>query len=115
MKHIFSLLALLLFISGVCFAQDKNIKTDTIKVDGLCEKCKKRIENAAYIKGVKRADWNVQTKQLVVIYSSKTSLETIEESIAHAGHDTGGVLASDEDYKKLPYCCAYKNVVGVGH
>ncbi|MDE1193552.1 MAG: heavy-metal-associated domain-containing protein [Arachidicoccus sp.] len=116
MKHIFSLLALLLFISSVSFSQNKSIKTDEIKVDGMCEKCKKRIENAAYIKGVKHADWNVQTKELTVIYSSsKTSLNAIEESIAHAGHNAGDIQATDEDYKKLPHCCAYKDAAGAGN
>ncbi|ANI88574.1 hypothetical protein A9P82_04250 [Arachidicoccus ginsenosidimutans] len=116
MKHIISLLALMLFISGISFAQNKSVKTDTIYVAGLCEKCEKRIENAAYIKGVKRADWNVETKKLVVIYSAeKTSLKAIEESIAHAGHDAGDIRATDEDYKKLPHCCAYKDVAGAGN
>ncbi len=108
MKQLISAIALLLFISTNSFAQKKTISSDTIHVDGICEQCQKRIENAAYIKGVKHAAWNVQTKQLIVVYSPKTSLDKIEHSIAHAGHNAGNIKATDEEYKKLPHCCAYK-------
>lgn len=84
---IFSLLAILM-VSAAFAQKSSSVRTDTIQVSGVCERCKKIIENAAYIKGVKRADWNIQTQQLIVIYTSKTSLYAIEESIAHAGHDT---------------------------
>jgi len=71
--------------------------------------CKKRIENAAYIKGVKRADWNEETHILTVVYrTSKTDAQQIEHSIAKAGHTTENVEATEEDYKKLPECCQYK-------
>lgn len=86
-------------------------KTDTITVAGTCGMCEKRIENAAYINGVKRADWDKQSKQLVVVYNSKkTNLIKIEESIAKAGHDAGNAKANKDDYKKLPECCAYGEV-----
>lgn len=104
-------MALLLCISTNSFAQRSNISSDTIHVDGICGQCQKRIVNAAYIKGVKHAEWNVQTKQLIVVYSPKTSLDKIEKSIAHAGHNAGVVKATQEEYKKLPNCCAYKEEV----
>ena len=89
-------------------AQNKHIITDTIHVDGVCKQCKERIEDAAYIKGVKKADWNVATKKLVLIFDAdKTTLKTIETSIAKAGHNAGDQKALPEAYNNLPSCCAY--------
>lgn len=71
--------------------------------------CKERIENAAYIRGVKRADWNKNSGTLVVTYKpSKTTFEAIHKSIAKAGHATDKVEATEADYKRLPDCCQYK-------
>jgi mercuric ion binding protein len=101
--------ALLIFSSFCLFAQDKDIATGHYRVDGNCEQCKKRIEDAAYIKGVKKADWNVTTHDLTVIYRpSKTTPGAILNSIARAGHDNEGAKAPDEVYSKLPACCAYR-------
>ncbi|RYD99144.1 MAG: metal transporter [Sphingobacteriales bacterium] len=86
-------------------------ESKTILVAGNCGMCKKRIENAAYIPGVKRAEWDKTTKELKVVYNGKkTSLSRIEENIAKAGHDAGETKATEKDYKKLPDCCAYGEV-----
>lgn len=96
------------------YAQEKNTRsteTKTIKVEGACGMCKKRIENAAYIPGVKRADWDRSAKELTIVYNSKkTSLNQVEKSVAAAGHDAGQEKASKENYEKLPDCCAYGEV-----
>lgn len=117
MKRITGIIALLLCSIGFAFAQEKkDIATEKVKVSGTCSQCKKRIENAAYIDGVKRAEWDKSTKILTVTYRpSKTSLQKIEEHIAHAGHDAGDVKAPEEDYKKLPECCAYKEDGAAAH
>jgi periplasmic mercuric ion binding protein len=117
MKRIIGIIALLLGSLGLSFAQDKkDITTEKVKVSGNCNQCKKRIENAAYIEGVKRAEWDKSTQVLTVTYrQSKTSLQKIEEHIAQAGHDAGEVKAKDEDYKKLPECCAYKEEGATRH
>ncbi|XZF16467.1 heavy-metal-associated domain-containing protein [Chitinophagaceae bacterium MMS25-I14] len=87
----------------------KDIATEKFKVEGNCDMCKKRIENAAYSKGVKEAVWDEHTHMLTVTYRpSKTSVQNIAQSIAHAGHDNEKVHVTDADYKKLPECCAYK-------
>ncbi len=111
MKRIFGLLALaiLLITSSSVYAQKGNIITDKIKVEGNCSMCKERIEEAAYLPGVKRADWDKDSKTLTITYkSSKVSKQKIEEHIAHAGHDTEDVKADATAYKSLPSCCAYK-------
>lgn len=110
MKRISGIIALLILSFTFSFAQEKkDIVTEKIKVSGTCSQCKKRIEDAAYIGGVKRAEWDKTTKELTVTYkTSKTSLKKIEEHIAKAGHDAGEVKATEGDYNKLPECCAYK-------
>jgi mercuric ion binding protein len=92
------------------FAQDnKDVVTAHYKVDGICEQCKKRIEDAAYIKGVKHAEWNVDTHDLTLVYKpAKTSAEEVLAAIAKAGHDNERVKATDDAYNKLPHCCQYR-------
>ncbi|MBS1689615.1 MAG: cation transporter [Bacteroidetes bacterium] len=102
---------ILIFISAQLFAQAKDIVTEHYKVNGVCEQCKKRIEDAAYIKGVKRAEWDVKTHELTVVYRpSKTSADEILKSVAKAGHDNEKVQATDEDYEHLPSCCYYRTI-----
>lgn len=109
MKTLLILLSCILISTQISFAQKKQIVQDTISVDGNCEQCKERIEDAAYIKGVKKANWNITTKKLAIIYDQhKTSLKAIETSIAKAGHNAGEIKALPADYNKLPSCCAYK-------
>lgn len=92
-------------------AQKTNaVKTEKFIVEGVCNDCKKRIEDAAYIKGVKRADWNKETKELVLIYNAdKVTKEAVATKIAKAGHTAAGIEASKDAYNKLPSCCAYEH------
>ncbi|MEZ5047912.1 MAG: heavy-metal-associated domain-containing protein [Chitinophagaceae bacterium] len=90
-------------------AQSSAIITDTVTIKGNCGQCKERIEEAAYIKGVKEAIWDKKTKILTVTYkSNKTTLEAICKAIENVGHDSRFGQASDAEYKKLPACCAYR-------
>jgi len=94
------------------WAQNKEIVTTEIAVEGVCKMCKKRIENAALIKGVKMAEWNNETGLLKLVYNSaKTSDTTICASVAKAGHDNKLVKASKEEYGSLPDCCLYRDGV----
>ena len=88
----------------------KDIRTDTIHVDGNCNMCKNRIEDAALIKGVKKATWDKHKDQLVVVYdASKTSISVIEKAVAKVGHDTPNFKADDKVYNNLPKCCQYRD------
>lgn len=93
-------------------AQDK-INESTLKVPGVCEMCKERIEEAALrTKGVKTAEWNQNTKLLSVIYrNDKTNDQEILKEIAKIGH--GYNLKGDDSiaYSNLPHCCLYKDGV----
>lgn len=112
MKRIIILAAIL---ATTCFnsfgqSEKKKVETTTVHVSGVCDECKERIENAAYIPGVKRAEWDKHSHELTVSYKpDKVSLEQIEQSIANVGHDAGEIHATDSAYKKLPSCCAYKD------
>lgn len=103
-----------LFGSSSVFAQkvqnNKSVVSDTIHVHGVCDMCKDRIENAALIKGVKKATWDKKTHELVVFYKpSIVSIDKIEHEIAHAGHDTEHLKADEKVYNSLPECCAYRS------
>ena len=118
MKNIlvFILLAVGVVTSSNLQAQkkDKSLTTVELMVQGVCGMCATRIENAAYIKGVKKVSWNKETGVLSVTFrSDKTNEDKIHESIAKAGHDTNKIKAKEEDYKKLPACCSYKDGVKV--
>ncbi len=102
----------MLIISGGLYAQDSKYRTEEIHVEGVCDQCKARIENAAYIKGVKHCEWIKESHTLKVTYNpEKVELIKIHESVAEAGHSTDKVEANDEAYHKLPKCCAYKDGV----
>jgi len=107
MKRIF-ILFFSFILSFTVFAQS-DIKTETFKVQGNCNMCKKRIEEAAFVKGVKRAEWNKETQVLTITYRpSKTNGDAIAQSIAKAGHGSDKREATEKDYKSLPECCQYK-------
>ncbi|WP_236979345.1 heavy-metal-associated domain-containing protein [Membranihabitans maritimus] len=107
-----SLLILPVFFFAISIgqAQSKNIQTDSVTVNGVCDMCKDRIEEAAIIKGVKMAEWDKYAQKLTVLYKpKKTNLQTICAAVAKVGHDTDKVKATEEAYASLPDCCAYRN------
>lgn len=100
------MLAVFTMLSVSVFAHDD---IDSFKVYGNCGMCKKRIEKAVTgIDGVKKAEWNEETKMITVTYDGhKIKLEDIHKKIASVGHDTEKFPADDAVYKKLPGCCKY--------
>ncbi|OYU97011.1 MAG: cation-transporting ATPase [Bacteroidetes bacterium B1(2017)] len=110
------LLMLVLSISIGAFAQKSKTEKVTFKVYGNCGQCKERIENACDIKGVKAAEWDVDTKVMTVIFNpEKVTLEKIHEAIAGCGHDTDLKKSPDETYQKLPGCCLYREKPNTHH
>jgi periplasmic mercuric ion binding protein len=95
-----------LTISTVAFAANK---TESIKVSGNCESCKARIEKAAKVDGVTKADWSDKTKILTLVYDpSKVKSDDVQKKIAAVGHDTPKFKATDKVYNALPSCCKYR-------
>jgi len=90
-------------------ATNSTSKTETFKVSGNCDMCKTRIEKAAKIEGVTKAEWDKQKKMLTLSYIPSTvSADQVQKKIAAAGHDTGNYRADDKVYNSLPACCKYR-------
>ena len=108
MKSLFGI-ALSLLISIGAQAQSK-ISTTSFEVDGLCGMCKERIENAAYIPGVKQVNWDKETHILSLTYrNDKVSKAEVVASINEAGHDVKSSPASEEQYANIHGCCKYRD------
>jgi len=108
MKNLLLVAFLAIGISG--FSQSTKPITTSFKVGGTCEMCKKRIERAVDVKGVKYANYNLKTHTLEITFvPSKISEEKIHELINAAGHDTEKSNASDEVYDKIHECCKYRD------
>lgn len=70
--------------------------------------CKTSIEKAAKSAGAQKADWNKDSKELTVTYSTTTTnAAKIQQKIAEAGYDNIGFTATTEAYDKLHSCCKY--------
>jgi copper chaperone CopZ len=113
MKKIF---LLILIISGIQISAQSGVIKTAIKVFGNCTACKERIEEALDVQGIKSAEWNIDTKELKLVYNSeKISIEQIHQIIAKAGHDTEKVKAPDSIYNKLPECCLFRENPNTHH
>ena len=86
-----------------------NPKTEKLKVSGNCDMCKARIEKAAKVDGVTKAEWNKKDKMLTATFDpAKTSIDAIGKKIAEVGHDNDKAKATDAAYNKLHSCCKYR-------
>lgn len=96
-----------LFSTIIASAADK---TESVKVWGNCNMCKKTIEESLKnVDGVKAAVWDKKTKMLAVSYDDgKISMKQIEEKVAASGYDTQNLKGSDAAYKNLHECCQYE-------
>lgn len=100
---------LAIIITSNVYSQSVTTKTESIKVSGNCDMCKARIEKAAKIDGVSKAEWNKKEKTLTATFdSAKTNIDTIGKKIAAVGHDNDKAKATDVVYDKLPGCCQYR-------
>lgn len=110
-KKYLILLLTALSVQKISIAQHAKDTTATTYVAGACEMCKERIEKAALErKGVKTANWDVNTKMLTVSFNpNSTTVEKILCRVADRGHDNNFELAKDAVYKALPECCHYRN------
>jgi copper chaperone len=63
---------------------------ETIKVEGMsCMHCQLRVKKAVEaVEGVRKADVNLQTKQVVIDYEEgKANLEKVKAAITEAGYE----------------------------
>ncbi len=102
-------IALLSITFNRCIAQIKNSKTQSVKVYGNCNMCKKNIETAAFNKKISTAVWDKESKTALLTYDSlQTTADAILKKIALAGYDNEKFIAPDDAYNKLDGCCQYE-------
>ena len=99
----FSTLLLLLNSCG----EKKEGKQSSFYVRGNCGMCEERIEKAVTaIDGVKKADWDVKTKNLTITYdSTKIDEANIQLIVANTGHETDKIQSPQAVHDALPLCC----------
>jgi len=112
MKSVKYFFTIIILITTFNLTAQVNSGKDSIvifKVFGNCEMCKDRIEKASKVKGIIKANWEIDTKLLTLLVNgSKSNLDKIHHRIAEAGHDTEKEKASDVTYNGLPECCHYR-------
>ena len=105
-KSIFPIITFLLLSA---FVYGQKAETVTLKVPGVCNMCKARIETTTYdVSGVKSAKWDLDSEELTaVINPKKTSRQKIAEALAAAGYRSELAEADPKAYQNLPACCQY--------
>ena len=107
-SYIISAVLLIMFTATTVSAQTTGDQTISFKVYGVCDDCKNRIESAAMDgKGVKKAEWDIQSNVLVLVGSSKMTKENVAEKISKAGYKSDITEADPAAYAKLPKCWQY--------
>jgi len=107
MRKVILLFALALIANGASAQELKNVEEVKIQTSAKCGDCKERIEGALnYLKGVKFAELNNETKVVAVRYKTKkVTLDEIKAEIASVGYDADDVKAQEAALEKLPACC----------
>lgn len=91
-------------------AEFSESRSFTLRVRGLCEMCKDRIEHVAAAQpSVAAARWDAETELLTVSFDDeRPDADAVMGALAAAGHDTGSHRAPDAVYEALPACCQYR-------
>jgi len=115
---IISLLFAVFFIPQHLHAQDKHVETEKkvveskFYVQGVCGMCKKRIEKALDIPGVRFASWDMEKDTVTVIFrQDRVSLDSLKNRVTAVGHRTESLEADPKAYQELPHCCKYADGV----
>jgi copper chaperone CopZ len=97
------------FLLLSAFAYGQKADTITLKVPGVCNMCKARIETTSYdVSGVKSAKWDLESEVLTtVINPKKTSRQKVADALAAAGYRSELAEADPKAYQNLPACCQY--------
>lgn len=109
MKKVLYLIAIISVLIYSCTGNSTTGVEKSVKVWGNCEKCKTRIESACQLKGVSKAEWNVDSKLLVLKLDTNTiKVSEVLKNLSNAGHDNESFFANDYAYSSLPECCQYE-------
>ena len=108
-KLMFITLCSILFISCAQTTNSSANTTANFKVWGNCNMCKETIEGSLKIEGVSRAEWDTESKQIVVSYDSTIIvLDAIQKHIASVGYDNDKYNGDETAYNNLHECCKYE-------
>lgn len=80
--------------------------------------CKERIIGEIILhKGVKKADLDLSTSDLTVVYNNvKTNPEHLREAVSEIGYSADDHPANEDAYSRLPDCCKKpEDQKGEGH
>lgn len=106
---IFKSIFITLFLGMSMMANAQKVQTISFQVSGVCGMCEARIEKAVDVKGVKTADYDLDSHTLTLSYATKhISEEEIHTLLNEVGHDTEKSTASDEQYDSVHGCCKYR-------
>lgn len=111
MKKILINLILISIFSTIGLSQEgtKESKWTEAKIKSsvVCNMCKANIKNGlAFTKGVKSADVDLKTKEIIVVFNNKkTTLDEIKIAITKMGYDADNLKADAKAYEKLEDCC----------
>jgi len=87
------------------------LNEQTLFVDGICGMCKDRIETIAYkVKNIKWAEWDLESKSLLLKYEKEFDLNKLARKLSKAGHDNAILKAEDQAYNNLHSCCKYRSI-----
>ena len=87
----------------------KALNEQSFSVDGICNMCKDRIETIAYkVKNIKWAEWDLESKSLLLKYEEEFDLDKLASLLSKAGHDNAIHRAEDKAYNNLHSCCKYR-------
>ena len=105
-----SIIIALTLVVVSCKTETKSAtKTESFKVWGNCEKCKKTIEGAVNMDGVVEKNWSPESTLMTVKFdTTKVSIDKIQKAIALAGYDNDKYYGDDYAYGKLEACCQYE-------
>jgi Cu(I)/Ag(I) efflux system membrane fusion protein len=107
-RNIFKTILISSLVFLTHFSGKASTDTSTFKVSGNCEMCKETIEAALDVKGVKHANWSIETGLITVVFNpEKISLDKIHELISKAGYETDKLPANESAYRELHKCCRY--------
>lgn len=116
MKPLLNIFLAFAFIALANTTEAQSTVTEKFEVGGTCEMCKGRIEKTLDVKGVRYANYDLESHQLEVVYKTKhISSEEIHQRLNDAGHDTEKSKASDEAYANIHGCCEYREHEHEGH
>jgi len=100
----FAIMMMVMFLTS---CGSKANKESSFWVRGNCEMCQERIvQTLKGIKGVEKADWNVETKMAKVAYDSTlTNVAELNKAVANVGHETESAAVNAKAHTDLPECC----------